>query len=71
MFFSLAYHREMSDFGTNYFPAMMQFELGLTNYAVNITNVKKDMSLHSFSIKKAYWGLLTDLKFYNNYIIDS
>ena len=70
-FFSLAYHREMSDFGTNYFPAMMQFELELTNYEVNITNVKKDMSLDSFCIKKEYWGLFTDLKFYDRYIIDT
>ena len=70
-FFSLAYHREMSDFGTNYFPAMMQFELELTNYEVNITNVKKDMSLDSFSIKKEYWGLFTNLKFYDRYIIDT
>ena len=70
-FFSLAYHREMSDFGTNYFPAMMQFELELTNYAVNISNVQKDMSLDSFCIKKEYWGLFTDLKFYDRYIIDT
>jgi hypothetical protein len=61
----------MSDFGTNYFPAMMQFELELTNYEVNITNVKKDMSLDSFCIKKEYWGLFTDLKFYDRYIIDT
>ena len=71
LFFSLAYHREMSDFGTNYFPTMMKFELALRSYEVNITNVKPDMSLDSFSIKKDYWGLLTDLKFYHNYIISS
>jgi hypothetical protein len=71
MFFSLAYHREMSDFGINYFPTMMHFELALQNYMVNITNVQKDLSLDSFTIKKEYWGLFTDLKFYNNYIIDS
>ena len=69
LFFSLAYHREMSDFGTNYFPAMMKFELALKSYEVNITNVKPDMSLDSFSIKKDYWGLFTDLKFYHDYII--
>ena len=71
MFFSLAYHREMSDFGINYFPTMMHFELALQNYMVNITNVQKDLSLDSFTIKKEYWGLFTDLKFYNNYIIDT
>ena len=71
LFFSLAYHREMSDFGINYFPAMMKFELALDSYEVNITNVKPDMSLDSFSIKKEYWGLFTDLKFYNDYIISS
>ena len=69
LFFSLAYHREMSDFGIVYFPTMMKFELALESYAVNITNVKPDMSLHSFSIKKDYFGLFTDLKFYNDYII--
>ena len=69
LFFSLAYHREMSDFGINYFPAMMKFELAITPYEVNITNVKKDMSLHSFSIKKDYFGLFADLKFYSQYII--
>ena len=71
LFFSLAYHREMSDLGIIYFPAMMKFELALDSYEVNITNVKPDMSLDSFSIKKDYWGLLTDLKFYKEYIISS
>ena len=70
-YFSLAYHREMSDNGINYFPVMMQFELALDIYEVNIENVMKDMSLDSFIIKKEYWGLFTDLKFYNNYIISS
>ena len=69
LFFSLAYHREMSDFGIVYFPTMMKFELALESYAVNITNVKPDMSLDTFSIKKDYFGLFTDLKFYNDYII--
>ena len=61
----------MSDRGIKYFPAMMHFELGIESYEVNITNVKTDMSFDSFTIQKAYWGLFTDLKFYNNYILDS
>ena len=69
LFLSIAYHREMSDFGTNYFPTMMKFELALKPYEVNITNVKKDMSLDSFSVKKEFYGFICRLQFFNEYII--
>ena len=69
LFLSIAYHKEMSDFGTNYFPAMMKFELAIHPYEVNVENLKKDMNLDSFSVKKDYFGFIARLQFFNEYII--
>jgi hypothetical protein len=69
VFFSIAHHKEISDSGTVFFPTMMKFELQSQSYAVNISNVNPIMNLDSFTIKKDYFGLVANVKFYDRYII--
>ena len=71
VFFSIAHHKEISDSGTVFFPTMMKFELQDQSYAVNISNVNPLMNLDSFTIKKDYFGLVANVKFYDRYIIGS
>ena len=70
-FISIAYHKEMKIESTDevYFPRMMKFEINNESFEINIDNVEKDLELSSFIIKRDFYGLLKDLKFYDDYII--
>ena len=67
VFFSIAHHKEIEDYGTVFFPTMMKFELQSQSYPVNISNVNTKMNLDSFTIKKDYFGLVANVKFYDEY----
>ena len=68
-FISIAYHKEKKKSITTYFPVMMKFEINNESFEVDINNVEKDLEFDSFLIKRDFFGLVKDLKFYNDYII--
>ena len=68
-FISIAYHKEKYVSITPYFPAMMKFEINNESFEVDIDNVEKNLEFSSFLIKRDFFGLVKDLKFYNDYII--
>ena len=70
-FISIAYHKEMKIKSTDevYFPKMMKFEINNESFEINLNNVEIDLELSSFTIRRDFFGLVKDLKFYNDYII--
>ena len=68
---SYAYHKEMEISMDNkvYFPRMMKFEINSESFTVNITNVETNLEFSSFTIKREFFGLIKDLKFYTDYRI--
>ena len=70
-FISLAYHREIkvTDLDRVFFPKMMKFEINNESFEINLSNLESDLSLSSFIIRRNFYGLLKDLKFYKDYLI--
>ena len=70
-FISIAYHKEMKITSTNeiYFPKMMKFEINNESFEIDYNNVEIDLEFSSFIIRRDFFGLVKDLKFYNDYII--
>ena len=68
-FISIAYHKEKIKIITSYFPTMMKFEINNESFEVDIDNVENNLEFSSFLIKRDFFGLIKDLKFYNDYII--
>ena len=68
-FISIAYHKEKQITIETYFPRMMKFEINNESFEVNINNVEIDLEFSSFLIKRDFFGLIKDLKFYNDYLI--
>ena len=68
-FISLAYHKEKLKGIESYFPKMMKFEINIESFAIDMDNVEKDLEFTSFRIKKDFFGLMKDLKFYTDYLI--
>ena len=52
-----------------YFPKMMKFEINNESFKINLNNLEKDLELSSFIIRRNFFGLVKDLKFYNDYLI--
>ena len=48
---------------------MMKFEINNESFEINLNNVEIDLELSSFVIRRDFFGLVKDLKFYNDYII--
>ena len=70
-FINIAYHKEMKIKSTDevYFPKMMKFEINNESFKINLNNLEKDLELSSFIIRRNFFGLVKDLKFYNDYLI--
>ena len=70
-FISIAYHKEMKISSTEevYFPKMMKFEINNESFPINMDNLDADLELSTFTIRRNFFGLVKDLKFYNDYII--
>ena len=68
-FISIAYHKEKKKIINIFFPKMMKFEINNESFEVNIDNVETNLEFSSFLIKRDFFGLIKDLKFYTDYII--
>lgn len=57
----------------NYFPAMMIFTINGNNYTLNKAAIEnfKGLSISNFKIPISYYGLLSNIKAYSDYIINS
>ena len=68
-FISISYHKEKKIGDNIYFPKMMKFEINNESFSVNIDNVETNLEFSSFIIKRDFFGLIKDLKFYTDYLI--
>ena len=68
-FFSIAYHKQILQNVTPFFPAMMKFEINNESFEVNLDNLENDLEFSKFIMKRYLFGLFRELKFYSEYII--